>query len=99
MLPETVVKRRSASGGTIYLIGTEHLSRDAPVRVRSLIEAVKPDTVAVELDAERAMVMAPSLFRRGGGGGDAPLVMALPPVEVAIGAKELALTLALRAPT
>ena len=40
-------------GRKIYLVGTAHVSKQSLEDVRKTIEAVKPDTVCLELDAER----------------------------------------------
>ncbi len=40
-------------GRTIYLVGTAHVSKQSQEDVRKTIETVRPDTVCLELDAER----------------------------------------------
>jgi len=42
-----------AEGRTVYLVGTAHVSRQSLEDVRNTIELVRPDTVCLELDAER----------------------------------------------
>lgn len=51
--PRQNVTRLEYAGKTIYLIGTAHVSRRSVEEVRSTIEALRPNTVCVELDAER----------------------------------------------
>ncbi len=41
----------------IYLIGTAHVSKPSSDEVRDMIHAVRPQTVFVELDEERARVL------------------------------------------
>ena len=38
----------------IFLVGTAHVSKASAEEVREMIRAVKPETVFVELDAQRA---------------------------------------------
>lgn len=40
--------------GQIFLVGTAHVSKASAEEVKAMIQAVKPQTVFVELDAERA---------------------------------------------
>lgn len=47
-LPSSV-KRLTANGKDIYLIGTAHVSKESVKDVRETIEAVKPDSVCIEL--------------------------------------------------
>ena len=47
-LPESV-KHITVDGRDIYLVGTAHVSKESVEDVRMTIEALKPDTVAVEL--------------------------------------------------
>ena len=42
------------NGAEIYLIGTAHVSAKSALEVERVIRAVKPSTVMVELDKERA---------------------------------------------
>ncbi|GAQ81987.1 hypothetical protein KFL_000970110 [Klebsormidium nitens] len=57
-----LVLKNPSSGGIVYLIGTTHESLISATDVRMLIEAVRPDVVAVELDLDRiAGYAAPSL--------------------------------------
>lgn len=51
-LPGTVT-RLEHEGKTIYLIGTAHVSKRSVEEVRQVITDVQPDTVCVELDAQR----------------------------------------------
>lgn len=51
-LPGTVT-RLEHDGKTLYLIGTAHVSRRSVEEVRQVITDVRPDTVCVELDAQR----------------------------------------------
>ncbi|GAQ78351.1 hypothetical protein KFL_000110480 [Klebsormidium nitens] len=47
------VLQNPATGSLVYLIGTVHISKASADDVRMLIEEVKPDIVAIELDPER----------------------------------------------
>ncbi len=47
-LPETV-RQMTVDGKELFLIGTAHISRKSVNEVKEVIEAVKPDTVCVEL--------------------------------------------------
>lgn len=47
------VRILEAEGKKIYLVGTAHVSKQSLQDVRNTIEAVKPDTVCLELDSER----------------------------------------------
>jgi hypothetical protein len=38
----------------VYLVGTSHVSKASAVEVKQVIQAVRPQTVMVELDADRA---------------------------------------------
>ena len=51
-LPSTVMILET-EGKKIYLVGTAHVSKQSLMDVRKTIEEVKPDTVCLELDAER----------------------------------------------
>ena len=51
-LPSSV-RILEAKGKIIYLVGTAHVSKQSMEDVRKTIETVKPDTVCLELDAER----------------------------------------------
>jgi pheromone shutdown-related protein TraB len=51
-LPESV-KHITVEGRDIYLVGTAHVSKESVEDVRMTIEALKPDTVAVELCESR----------------------------------------------
>jgi pheromone shutdown-related protein TraB len=51
------VKTLSRGDATIHVVGTAHVSQDSIDDVRATIEAVKPDVVAVELDAGRLDVL------------------------------------------
>ncbi|HEY5938651.1 MAG TPA: TraB domain-containing protein, partial [Kofleriaceae bacterium] len=51
-LPESVTELVH-DGTTYYVIGTAHVSQKSVDDVRTLIDAVKPDVVAVELDKTR----------------------------------------------
>jgi len=42
------------SGSTIYVVGTAHILESTAKQVEEVINNVKPDTIMVELDAERA---------------------------------------------
>ncbi len=44
-------------GKTLYLIGTAHVSADSVKIVEETINEIKPDTIAVELDAQRLEVI------------------------------------------
>lgn len=44
-------------GRDVYIIGTAHISQRSVIEVRQLIDAVRPDTVCVELDATRYAAM------------------------------------------
>ncbi|KAG6547374.1 hypothetical protein Mapa_010822 [Marchantia paleacea] len=46
--------RNAETGAELYLVGTAHVSAKSAEEVRQVILQVKPDTVAVELCAERA---------------------------------------------
>jgi hypothetical protein len=43
------VLKNPQTGGVVYVIGTSHLTKASQDDVRMLIEAVKPDVVAVEV--------------------------------------------------
>jgi hypothetical protein len=43
------VLKNPRTGGVVYVIGTSHLTKASQDDVRMLIEAVKPDVVAVEV--------------------------------------------------
>ncbi|KAH8957514.1 hypothetical protein BDL97_07G095800 [Sphagnum fallax] len=49
--------RNNRNGAQLYLVGTAHVSEKSAEEVREVIHQVKPDTVAVELCAERAKKM------------------------------------------
>ncbi|CAM6010200.1 unnamed protein product [Sphagnum balticum] len=49
--------RNNRNGAQLYLVGTAHVSEKSAEEVREVIQQVKPDTVAVELCAERAKKM------------------------------------------
>lgn len=51
-LPETVTTVR-CGGKTIHIVGTAHVSPESVREVREVIERVRPDSVAVELDENR----------------------------------------------
>lgn len=51
--PETDVTRLEVDGREILLIGTAHISQESVETVQRVIEAEQPDTVCVELDADR----------------------------------------------
>ncbi|GAQ78317.1 hypothetical protein KFL_000110140 [Klebsormidium nitens] len=53
-------------GSLVYLIGTAHVSKASMEDVRLLIEAVKPDVVAVELDPEGLKLMECDLMAAAG---------------------------------
>jgi pheromone shutdown-related protein TraB len=52
MLPENVI-RHELGDTEIFLVGTAHVSRKSVEDVRATIEAVRPDSVCVELDQGR----------------------------------------------
>ncbi len=47
------VRKIIVNGKEIYLVGTAHVSHESVQDVRNTIEAVRPDTVCVELDQGR----------------------------------------------
>ncbi|DBA73860.1 hypothetical protein WJX79_009281 [Trebouxia sp. C0005] len=54
-LPETAaVLHNLGNGAEIHLVGTAHVSKASSEEVRDIIHAVQPQTVFVELDAQRA---------------------------------------------
>ncbi len=58
----TVLER---DGRTIYLVGTAHISQRSVEDVRRTIEAVRPDTVCIELDSTRFEAMSdPDRWRK-----------------------------------
>jgi len=52
-LPSSVRKIRLSEDRELYLVGTAHVSKQSVKDVRITIEALKPDTVCVELDEAR----------------------------------------------
>ncbi|RMG16639.1 MAG: TraB/GumN family protein [Deltaproteobacteria bacterium] len=58
-LPDSVTVLRDGER-TIYLVGTAHVSRRSVEEVRSVIEAVRPDTVCVELCEPRYQALTQS---------------------------------------
>ncbi len=55
-LPESVTTVRSG-GKTIHIVGTAHVSPESVREVREVIDRVRPDSVAVELDENRLAAM------------------------------------------
>ena len=47
-----------------HIIGTSHISKDSINEIKSSIENEKPDIVAVELDAQRAMSLLQKEVRK-----------------------------------
>ena len=56
-LPECVRVHALDNDRIVYLVGTAHVSRQSVDDVREVIEAVKPDTVCVELCPARHSAM------------------------------------------
>lgn len=53
-LPDTAaVLRNLGNGAEVHLVGTAHVSKASSEEVREVIQAVQPQTVFVELDAQR----------------------------------------------
>ena len=50
---EENITRLHIDGREIILIGTAHVSRQSAVQVKEVIEAERPDSVCIELDAQR----------------------------------------------
>ena len=77
----------TASGGTAYVLGVEHLSPSAAALVRQLVRGRRPETVVLELDEARARDMGLLQLARAdtetsaGAGADAPpQPLPLPPL-------------------
>ncbi|XP_017893102.1 traB domain-containing protein isoform X2 [Ceratina calcarata] len=56
-LPETVTLLKTPDGGKLYLIGTAHFSVESQNDVATIIRAVQPHVVAVELCRHRVQIM------------------------------------------
>lgn len=57
-LPDTVtVLRCSKTGGTLFLVGTAHFSKESCKDVQRVIECVRPDRVVVELCQSRTQIL------------------------------------------
>ncbi|GAB4223831.1 MAG: TraB/GumN family protein [Acidobacteriota bacterium] len=57
MTEQDNVRILEVDGRTVHLVGTAHVSRESVEEVRRVIESVRPDTVVVELDAQRLEAM------------------------------------------
>ena len=52
-MSEENITRIELDGKEIILIGTAHVSKQSALQVKEVIEAEQPDSVCVELDAQR----------------------------------------------
>lgn len=52
-MPEENITRIQLDGKELILIGTAHVSRQSAEQVKEVIEAERPDSVCIELDAQR----------------------------------------------
>lgn len=52
-MPEENITRINLNGKELILIGTAHVSRQSAEQVKEVIEREKPDSVCIELDAQR----------------------------------------------
>ncbi|HSO59128.1 MAG TPA: TraB domain-containing protein, partial [Paenisporosarcina sp.] len=52
-MPEANITRINLDGKELILIGTAHVSRQSAEQVKEVIERERPDSVCIELDAQR----------------------------------------------
>jgi len=52
-MPEENITRINLDGKELILIGTAHVSRQSAIQVKEVIERERPDSVCIELDAQR----------------------------------------------
>lgn len=58
--------RSLSNGDEVYLVGTAHISKKSAEEVRSVIRAVRPDTVFLELCDARAAAMRSKMMSADG---------------------------------
>ena len=56
-LPETVTILHDSNGGTLFLVGTAHFSKESCKDVKRIIEFVRPDRIVLELCHSRTQIL------------------------------------------